>query len=205
MRLLAILLFASLLITSPAFADETEAVKTLANEKINSVIDHLRTKGLDRETRNGLIVSTINPIFDFSQMAKLSMGKKNWLRMTNEQRQEFNELFVKRLQESYLEKLDLYTDEDVVVDEAKIVKKRIFVRSHLVSKDNKIEMIYKFYKNKNNAWLVYDLEIMGVSIVQTYRSQFAGILKNQSVDELLNKLREAGGMRIDTNGKRNNS
>ncbi len=137
-------------------------------------------------------------MFDFSQMAKLSMGKKNWQRMNKKQQQEFNKLFVKRLQESYLEKLDLYTDEEVTVDEAKQVKKRIHVTSHLMSKDDKMEMIYKFYKKKNQDWMVYDVKVMGVSIVQTYRSQFAGILKNQSIEDLLKKLRETGGFSIPT-------
>ena len=61
-----------------------------------------------------------------------------------------------------------------------------------------MEMIYKFYKKKNQQWNVYDVEIMGVSIVQTYRSQFAGILKNQSIEDLLKKLRETGGFTVPT-------
>jgi phospholipid transport system substrate-binding protein len=188
----------ALLFSQPALADETDLVKKTAREKINQVIDTIRDKSLDKKTRNEKIVETISPMFDFSQMAKLSMGKKNWQRMSKKQQQEFNNLFVKRLQESYLEKLDLYTDEEVTVDEAKLVKKRIHVTSHLVSKDDKMEMIYKFYKNKKQDWMVYDVKVMGVSIVQTYRSQFASILKNQSIEDLLKKLREAGGFAIPT-------
>jgi len=84
------------------------------------------------------------------------------------------------------------------VGEAKKVKKRIHVTTHLVSKDDKIDMIYKFYKTKKQDWMVYDVEIMGVSIVQTYRSQFAGILKDQSIEDLLKKLRETGGFTVPT-------
>lgn len=188
----------ALLFSQPALADETDAVKKTAREKIYQVVDTIRDKGLDKKTRNEKIIETISPMFDFSQMAKLSMGKNNWQRMNEKQQQEFNKLFIKRLQESYLEKLDLYTDEEVTVDEAKQVEKRIHVTSHLVSKDDKMEMIYKFYKKKNQDWMVYDVKVMGVSIVQTYRSQFAGILKNQSIEDLLKKLRETGGFTIPT-------
>jgi len=188
----------TLLFSQPALADETNMVKKTARERINKVVDTIRDKSLDKKTRNEKIIEIISPMFDFSQMAKLSMGKKNWQRMNKKQQQEFNKLFVKRLQESYLEKLDLYTDEEVTVDEAKQVKKRIHVTSHLVSKDDKMEMIYKFYKKKNQDWMVYDVKVMGVSIVQTYRSQFAGILKNQSIEDLLKKLRETGGFSIPT-------
>lgn len=198
MKILIFSAICALLFSQPALADETDLVKKTAREKINQVIDTIRDKSLDKKTRNEKIVETISPMFDFSQMAKLSMGKKNWQRMSKKQQQEFNNLFVKRLQESYLEKLDLYTDEEVTVDEAKLVKKRIHVTSHLVSKDDKMEMIYKFYKNKKQDWMVYDVKVMGVSIVQTYRSQFASILKNQSIEDLLKKLREAGGFAIPT-------
>jgi len=188
----------ALLFSQPVFAGETDSIKKIAREKINKVVDCIRDKSLDKKTRNEKILATILPMFDFSQMAKLSMGKKNWKRMNKKQRQAFNKLFVKRLQESYLAKLDLYTDEEVAVGEAKLVGKRIHVTSHLVSKDNQMEIIYKFYKKKKQDWMVYDVNVMGVSIVQTYRSQFAGILKNQSIEDLLKKLRETGGFTVPT-------
>ena len=198
MKIFILSVICTLLFSQPALADETNLVKKTARERINKVVDTIRDKSLDKKTRNEKIIEIISPMFDFSQMAKLSMGKKNWQRMNKKQQQEFNKLFVKRLQESYLEKLDLYTDEEVTVDEAKQVKKRIHVTSHLMSKDDKMEMIYKFYKKKNQGWMVYDVKVMGVSIVQTYRSQFAGILKNQSIEDLLKKLRETGGFSIPT-------
>ncbi len=198
MRILSFSVLIILLFIPPAFADELAAVKKNAEQRINAVIDHIRNKSLDKKIRNEKIIEAISPMFDFSQMAKLSMGKKNWTKMNPAQRQEFNELFVVRLQESYLEKLDLYTDEEVVVEQAELVKNRIHVRSHLVANDDKIEMIYKFYKKKNQGWKVYDVQILGVSIVQTYRSQFAGILKNQTIDDLLKKLRQTGGFTVPT-------
>ena len=88
-----------------------------------------------------------------------------------------------------MEKLDLYTDEKVSIDAVdQPEENRINVVTNLVSKDDKKEMIYKFYKN-GPKWMVYDVEILGVSIVATYRSQFAGILKTGTVEDLLQKLR----------------
>ena len=198
MKVLVSSLIIALLLFQPAFANEIAAVKTNAEKRINAFINYIRDKNLDKKTRNQKIIASISPMFDFSQMAKLSMGKKNWTRMNPAQRKEFNQLFVIRLQESFLEKLDLYTDEEVVVDQAELVKKRIHVRSYVVSNNDKIEMIYKFYKKKNQDWKVYDVEIMGVSTVQTYRSQFSGILKNQSIDDLLEKLRQTGEITVPT-------
>lgn len=181
----------------PVMADEKSDVAKLTNENIKIVIELLRNTEITKSERNRRIVETVNPLFDFKNMAKLSMGKKHWITMTRAQRAEFSKLFVLRLQESYLEKLDLYTDEDVVVEEAKQVKKRIHVLTRLVSKGDSKDMIYKFYKSKR-GWKVYDVVILGVSVVQTYRSQFSGILKESSMEDLLARLRKTGEFTIPT-------
>ncbi|WP_291953133.1 ABC transporter substrate-binding protein, partial [Campylobacter sp.] len=48
-------------------------------------------------------------------------------------------------------------------------------------------VVFKFY-NKNNDWKIYDVDIFGISIIQTYRSQFKDILTNADFDTLLDKL-----------------
>jgi phospholipid transport system substrate-binding protein len=58
-------------------------------------------------------------------------------------------------------------------------------------------MIYKFYRGKE-GWKVYDVEILGVSVVQTYRSQFDGFLKNGSFAELMEKLKTSGEFALPT-------
>ena len=117
------------------------------------------------------------------------LGKK-WKKIKKKQRKEFVKVFVKRIQQSYLEKLDLYTDEEVIIGDAQQTKKkRAVLTTYLVSKDDKKEMIYKFHKHKKRGWVVYDVDILGVSFIQTYRSQFSGVLKNKSMDELIEDLK----------------
>ncbi|MAE16458.1 MAG: hypothetical protein CL911_03330 [Deltaproteobacteria bacterium] len=170
-------------------ADEAAEITRLTKEKVNLVIDLLRDKSLDKETRNQRIIKEASVIFDFKLMARLSLAKK-WKAISKAQRKEFTALFVKRIQQSYLEKLNLYTDEEVIIEDAKKTKKkRVELKTFLVSEDDKKEMIYKFYKHKKRGWLVYDVDILGVSFVQTYRSQFAGVLKNKTMDELIEDLK----------------
>lgn len=52
----------------------------------------------------------------------------------------------------------------------------------------KKKISFSNFYNDNNNWLVYDVDVLGVSIVQTYRSQFGDILANQGFDALLQKL-----------------
>ena len=174
------------------FADEVSEIREMTKEKVDIVINTLRNSNLSKEEKKELILETVDALFDFDRMAKLSLGKKYWKSLSKSGRKEFSRLFVERLKQSYLDKLDLYTDEEVVVDEANQKKKnRVEVLTYLVSKDDKMEMKYKLYKDKKKGWLVYDVEVLGVSIVQTYRSQFSGYLKKKSMDELMNRLRSS--------------
>ena len=170
-------------------ADEAAEITKMTKEKVNNIITYLRDTSLEKETRNKQIIAEVNTIFDFKLMAKLSLGKQ-WKKTKKRQREEFVKVFVKRIQQSYLEKLDLYTDEEVIIGDAKQTKKkRAVLTTYLVSEDDKKEMIYKFRKHKKRGWLVYDVNILGVSFIQTYRSQFSGVLKNKSMDELIEDLK----------------
>ncbi len=170
-------------------ADEAAEITKMAKEKVNNIITYLRDTSLEKETRNKQIIDEVNTMFDFQLMAQLSLGKQ-WKKTKKRQRKEFVKVFVKRIQQSYLEKLDLYTDEEVIIGDAKQTKKkRAVLTTYLVSEDDKKEMIYKFRKHKKRGWLVYDVNILGVSFIQTYRSQFSGVLKNKSMDELIEDLK----------------
>lgn len=191
-RILIVLLM--LFFTSSApLADEVKEIRAMTKEKVDIVINILKDKSLSKNEKKEGILETIDGLFDFSLMARLSLGKKHWKSLSKEKRKEFSELFVERLKLSYLEKLDLYTDEEVVVDEARMTKKnRVEVLTYLVTKDDKKEMIYKLYKTKKKGWMVYDVDVLGVSIVQTYRSQFSGVLKKETMEQLMERMRSAG-------------
>ena len=179
--------------SSAPLADEVSEIRTMTKEKVDIVINILKDKSLSKNEKKEGILETIDGLFDFSLMARLSLGKKHWKSLSKAKRKEFSELFVERLKLSYLEKLDLYTDEEVVVDEAGLTKKnRVEVLTYLVTKDDKKEMIYKLYKTKKKGWRVYDVDVLGVSIVQTYRSQFSGVLKKETMEQLMERMRSAG-------------
>ncbi|MGA1598087.1 MAG: MlaC/ttg2D family ABC transporter substrate-binding protein [bacterium] len=188
---LTLLSLTMLLLSLPAVqAAETDSVLALTKGKVNEVIEVLKQKQLPKEERARKIIEIIDDIFDFQLMASLSLGKKHWSPLSKEERKEFSELFVERIKQSYLDKLDLYTDQQVVVEEANQVKNnRIEVLTYLVGGGDRMEMIYKMYKTRDGGWKVYDVDISGVSFVQTYRSQFEGVLQNQSFAELMDRMR----------------
>jgi phospholipid transport system substrate-binding protein len=182
--------FILLMMIQTVGADDKHVAKELLESKIEAAIAVLQKNDLDQEEKNKQIIEIVTPLFNFPLMAKLSLGRKYWPGLVNEKRQKFTELFTKRLKTSYLDKLTLYTDEKVVFKTPVQEKRKIKIQTELISKNNTISMLYKFHKSKH-GWLIYDLEIQGVSIISTYRSQFDQVLSKGTIDELLIKLEKS--------------
>jgi phospholipid transport system substrate-binding protein len=191
MKSLLYALLSLLVLSHTAIADNKSAAEATLRSKLEAVISVLQKKELELEAKKKEIVEIVTPIFDFSLMAKLTLGRKYWPGLAEEKKERFTELFIERLKESYLEKLTryTYTDEKIVYNTPIQVDKKIHIPTELISKDNKISMLYKLYKSKQE-WKIYDIEIEGVSIITTYRSQFDEVLSKGTIDDLLKKLQE---------------
>lgn len=171
-------------------ADDKAAAEEFLKSNLDAAFAVLQNKDLQQGAKKKEVVEIVTPMFDFALMAKLSLGKKYWPDLTEENKERFTELFIKRLRTSYLDKLTVYTDEKVTYEPPVQVKKKIHVPTYLISKEKKISMRYKLYKSKL-TWKIYDVEIQGVSIIRSYRAQFTAILEKATIDELLLKLEES--------------
>jgi phospholipid transport system substrate-binding protein len=185
-----ILAFAFLLFTTSSYAITQSEIKTAMSNKIDKVLLVLKDSKLPTDQKGKEIFSIMGEVFDYKLMSRLALGKK-WKQITKYQKDKFTKLFTEKLKKSYIDKLDLYTDELVkILGTKKLKKNRILLNTQLVGKNNKYDINYKFYKVKNkDEWLIYDIEVIGASIIQTYRKQFSGFLKNKPFDELLTHLK----------------
>jgi phospholipid transport system substrate-binding protein len=180
-------LFGLLLLSSLVTADDKSAAEEFLKRNLDAVFTVLQKKDLSPQAKSSEVVEIVTPMFDFELMAKLSLGKKYWPDLSTEQKERFTELFVERLRRSYLNKLTAYTDEKIVYESPVAVSKKVHVPTLLISKGNEISMLYKLYSS-SNSWKIYDIEIQGVSIVRSYRSQFNEILQKGTFDDLLEKM-----------------
>ncbi len=187
MKNLLVVFISLLLFYHSAAADDKSEIETLLRNNLDAVFAVLQKKDLEQQAKYNKIVDIVTPMFDFELMAKLSLGKKHWPGLSQDQKERFTELFIKRLKASYLKNFTRYTDEKVFYEPSVRVKKKIHAPTYLISKDKKISVLYKFYK-AGNDWKIYDLEIQSVSIIRNYRSQFSNILISGTVDDLLLKL-----------------
>lgn len=191
MKILSVVTLCMLVFCRPAVAQDQPSAEDVLKQNLAAVFAVLQQQDLNQEAKNNKIIDIVNPMFDFSLMAKLTLGKKYWPGLSPEQKESFTQLFIKRLRASYLDRLTFYTDEKVIYEPSVEVNEKIHIPTYLVSKDKKISMLYKFYTSESN-WKIYDLEIQGVSIIRSYRSQFYEILQSGTFDDLLVKLEQPG-------------
>lgn len=170
------------------FAISEGSIKSVMTQKVESITSLLQSGG-SMSSKKAQLYPIIDSIFDYRTMSKIALGKK-WKSLNSSQQQQFTLKFEAKLKASYFEKLKLYTDQKVVVKNLKKVKStRIKLYSLIIGKTETYEVIYKFFRSKSGSdWLIYDVDIIGISIIQTYRKQFKAFLRTKSFDELLNSI-----------------
>ena len=169
---------------------DLKPVRTLVEASVDQVMKILKDKAIQRGDKKKKVMAVGEQLFDMALMSKLVLGRENWPKFDAKQQKEFSDLFVKQLQDSYFEKVDLLTDETVEFKDPALQKDgKVQMLTHILSKNERYEMLYKLYK-KNGAWKAYDVEIEGISLVKAYGSQYDEFLRKNRPADLLKKLRE---------------
>ncbi|RLB82287.1 MAG: ABC transporter substrate-binding protein [Deltaproteobacteria bacterium] len=142
--------------------------------------------------RRKLIRKAVDERFDWEEMAKRTLGR-HWRKRTEKEKKEFIYLFGKLLERTYLDRVEGYSGERVVYvgdriqGDYAIVKVKI-----LTAQDTEIPVLYRM-KKKDDKWLVYDITIEGVSLINNYRTQFNNILVRSSFKTLIEKIKAKVG------------
>ena len=182
-------IFAVFLLVPMLHAGDEEDINLMVKEKVSVIFELLVQKDLDKDERNLKIIEELNEIMYFTAAGALSLGK-HWKKISKKQKKEFLKIFKKYINNYIVEKIDLYTNQKIDIGEAKIVKKgRAKLNIGILSGGEALQVTFKLRKNKKKAWRVWDVDIEGVSLITTFRSQFSGVLKKNTFDVLLEKLR----------------
>jgi len=171
----------------------TATAKETVESSVNKVLKTLGDPAFKAKPEDAKIEEVgniIGEVFDFTELSKRTLGRE-WKKLSGEQQKEFIGMFRQLLQGVYADRLLAYTDQKVVFDKEKMLKKgRAEVQSHIVlSDDRKVPIFYRL-TDKSGSWKVYDLIIEGVSLVKNYRTQFRQIIARDSPDKLLEILRD---------------
>lgn len=171
------------------YALEEQNIQKVTDTKVRQVLNILKDKTLSQKQKDAKNVRIIDDIFDFDIMSQISLGKR-WKTLSKNEQTQFSKAFEQKIKHSYLDKLRLYNNEKVIIkDLEKIKSNRITLETQVIGLDDTYKVIYLFYKKKqNNQWYIYDVELVGVSIIQTYRKQFSEFLKTKTVKQLIESL-----------------
>ena len=186
-NLLKIFLTLTFVITS-ANAVKQDEIQPIMTKKIDGVLEILEHKSVPMSQKGQQIIKIIDEVFDYELMAKIALGKETWDTLNEQKQKEFTKTFETKLKNSYIEKLELYNDQKVKIIGLNPYKNgRLQLETELLGKEGTYKINYNFYNKAKDGeqWLIYDVDLVGVSIIQTYRQQFAGLLKEKSFDEML--------------------
>lgn len=187
-----ILILVMLICSTSLFAMQSDNVKSEMDSKIHQALNILKNKQETTEQKAQKIFKMFDEMFDYKLMARLSLGKRTWMNISDEQRKKYVDDFIKLLKESFIEKLKLYNDQKIKIEDfLKTRSSRAILKTSIIDKKDKTEVDYKFYRSKKRGWIIYDVIVAGVSIIQSYRKQFADLLQNGSFEDFLKDMKKA--------------
>ena len=176
-------------------ADASSATQAL-KVRIDAILDVLKTPEFQGDEKKKLRRQKIRDIvlngFDFGRMAQSSLVK-HWRGRSPEENQAFTVRFQRLIENTYISKLETYTNEKVVYLDEQLKKKddREYakVQTQIIATDGtEIPIVYMMHRQGTDPWLVFDINIEGVSMVNNYRSQFGEFLGQKSFSELLKDI-----------------
>jgi phospholipid transport system substrate-binding protein len=161
-------------------------------------VDVLETIKTDKAMRNGdiarvvtLVDTRVMPHVDFQRMTASAVGPA-WRQATPEQQKRLQEEFKILLVRTYAGALSQVSDQTVAMKplRASPDDKELVVRSEVRGSGDPIQLDYRLEKTpgQGSGWRIYNLNVLGVWLVETYKSQFAQEINAKGIDGLIDSL-----------------
>ncbi|MDH3392404.1 MAG: ABC transporter substrate-binding protein [Desulfobulbaceae bacterium] len=182
-------LFAGLQIVSAAASEPIDQMKGSVDAILRIVRDHKpELNGELAASFRQQIIDLVYDRFDFRAMSQLALAR-NWKTISAPEQDHFVFLFAKLLENTYYDRINSYSGEEVIFKEQQKKDDKAMVSSVVVKNNTETPVVYKL-RNKNDKWLVYDVIIEGVSLVRNYRTQFDSIIEKEKYPGLVKRLED---------------
>lgn len=191
-KIFVIIMLAALFIVLQVIRCEAGAAVDLVRallEEVMTIQADPQPQGQDlRNKRRTAIKKIIVQNFYFDSMAKEALGRY-WEELNEQKRTEFKTIFQDLFQESYSRLvLDFLGREKILYTKEDIGQDRAMVKTIIARVNEEIPVDY-FLVPVEEKWLVHDVKIDGVSIVENYKKSFSRVIKQESYESLLRKMR----------------
>jgi phospholipid transport system substrate-binding protein len=179
---------------SLAHAQAGKGPDVLIKEVSTDVLDAVRA---DKSIKQGdvqkvilLVDQKVMPHVDFQRMTASSVGRY-WREATPEQQKQLQEQFKILLVRTYSGALAQVQDQTVELKPMRTnpEDKEVVVRTEVKGRGDPIQLDYRLEK-AGDSWKIYDVNVLGVWLVENYRNSFAQEIGANGIDGLIAKMAE---------------
>ena len=178
---------------APASADAgapTDQLKASVEQIVKVLEDPALKPDAKARERRAAIRKEAEVVFDFKETARRALGR-HWPALSEKDRQEFTSLFTDLIERAYISKIERYSGERIAYSGETVDGGVASVRTRFVTKQGtEIPVDYRM-QQRGDRWLVYDVLVEGVSLINNYRTQFDKIIQTSSYAELVRKMKAA--------------
>ena len=168
-------------------------VRRFTSEMIDLVRSDKMIKAGDLNYIATVVDARVLPHLNFQRMTAQAVGP-GWRQATPEQKNRMQEEFKTLLVRTYSGALTQISDQTVTVKPLRgaATDAEVLVRSELKGRGDPIQLDYRLEKTPGQGagWKIYNLNVMGIWLIDTYRSQFAEEINAKGIDGLINTLSE---------------
>ena len=189
-------LTAAALLSGPARATDEAAdalIKRLSTEVLDTIRADKAIQGGDVSRIITLVDTKIMPNVNFQRMTASAVGP-TWRQATPEQQKRLQDEFKTLLVRTYAGALSQVSDQAITVKPLRAASddKEVVVRSEVRGQGDAIQLDYRMEKTPGEGagWKIYNLNVLGVWLVETYRSQFAQEINAKGLNGLITTLTE---------------
>ncbi len=188
---LAALMMSAAAVSLPALANDEAPdalVKRVSAEVLAAIKADPAIQAGDVNRIMGLVDTKIMPNVNFTRMTASAVGRY-WRQATPEQQKQLQDEFKTLLVRTYSGALGEVKDQTVTYRpmRSKPEDTEVVVRSEVRGKGDPIQLDYRMEKTPS-GWKIYDLNVLGVWLVETYRTQFAQEIGAKGIDGLIASL-----------------
>ena len=189
---LAAVLVSSVMLAMPAAYAQNEAPDALVKRLSSDVLDKIRAdktvQAGDMTKLMALVDSQIMPNVHFIRMTASAVGR-SWRQATPEQQKKLQDEFKTLLIRTYSGALAQVEDQTINVKPLRAAAgdTEVVVRTEIMGRGDPIQLDYRLEK-VGPGWKIYDLNVLGVWLVETYRTQFAQEISAKGIDGLIASL-----------------
>lgn len=165
-------------------------IKRVSADVLDSIKSDKAVKAGDTTRVIALVDNKVMPYVDFTRMTASAVGR-NWRQATPEQKKRLQEEFKTLLIRTYSGALSQVNDQTLEVKplRAAPTDTEVMVRSEILGRGDPVQMDYRLEKTPA-GWKIYDFNVLGIWMVETYRTQFAQEISAKGVDGLIASLVE---------------